>query len=146
MSLILPREVLKAIGDHAERTYPEECAGLLLGKDVEGGRDIKKCLPLENSHPGPKTRRVEIHPREYLRGERLAAQWGLEVWGFYHSHPDEAAVPSPYDLKEACFQDWSYLIASVCAGKAVDFRSWSLRADRASFEEEKMTIQGDSDG
>ena len=70
-----------------------------------------------------------------MRGERYAAAKGLEVVGFYHSHPDHPAVPSQYDLEHA-WPTFSYIVVAVAAGVANDLRSWEMQTDRSRFVEE----------
>jgi proteasome lid subunit RPN8/RPN11 len=75
-----------------------------------------------------------------LRGEHHAAAKGLEVVGFYHSHPDHPAVPSTYDLEHA-WPVYSYVVVAIKAGRAEDLRSWEMQADRTRFSEEE-TLKG----
>jgi proteasome lid subunit RPN8/RPN11 len=61
------------------------------------------------------------------------------VVGNYHSHPEHPAVPSQFDLEHlAPWPTMSYVVVSVREGKAVDFRSWELEADRSRFNEEEV--------
>ena len=61
--------------------------------------------------------------------------------GIYHSHPDVPARPSQFDLDNA-WPNLSYLIVSVCKGKAVESNSWRLRNDRSAFDQESVDILG----
>jgi proteasome lid subunit RPN8/RPN11 len=70
-----------------------------------------------------------------MRAERTAARKGLDVLGFYHSHPDHFAEPSDYD-REHALPNWSYPIVSVQKGKAAEIRSWLLSDTRESYIEE----------
>jgi len=79
---------------HAERAYPDECVGALLGL----GSEVLDVLPLENS-ASERGASFELTAREYLRAEEVAAAHGLEVLGLYHSHPDAPAVPSARDAE-----------------------------------------------
>ena len=81
--------------------------------------------------------RVLILPRDVLRAERYAREKKLDVVGYYHSHPDDRAVPSQYDLDHA-LPVWSYIIASVIKGKVADIRSWEMENDRSKFNEEEI--------
>ena len=138
----LEADQIVKMNEHAARTYPQECLGLLLGRQRPGGRWVMEALPLQNSHPQP-LRRVACQPQDYLRGEQLALELQAEVCGFYHSHPDHPAIPSATDLSEAAFADWSYVILGVDQGLAGPPRGWKLRPDRKAFEEEEIiTVQG----
>ena len=129
---------------HAEREYPRECCGLLVGRIADGGRTriIHATVPVANifAEEGERFHRMAIEPLEYARAERRYAAEGLGVVGNYHSHPDHPAVPSQYDLEHlAPWPTMSYVVVSVREGKAADLRSWELEADRSRFDEEEVT-------
>ena len=128
---------------HAEREYPRECCGLLVGRITDGGRtrEVHATYPVANifSEESERHHRMAIEPLEYARAERLHAASGLGVVGNYHSHPDHPAAPSQYDLEHlAPWPTMSYVVVSVRGGKAVDLRSWELEADRSRFGEEEI--------
>jgi proteasome lid subunit RPN8/RPN11 len=126
------------IAAHGERDYPYECCGLLLGKFTEGRKVISRIYPISNAREEEaKRNRFLIRPNELMGGEREAGKCGLDVIGFYHSHPDHPAVPSQYDLDHA-WPLYSYLILSVIAGEARDLRSWEMEANRSKFIEEEI--------
>ena len=132
---------------HAEREYPHECCGLLVGRIEDGGRTriIHATYPVANifAEEGERHHRMAIEPLEYARAERRYAAEGLGVVGNYHSHPDHPAVPSQYDLEHlAPWPTMSYVVVSVRGGKAVDLRSWELEADRTRFNEEEIREGG----
>ena len=141
MSVILTTDQIQIIREHGERTFPEECGGLLLGAIDAGVRVIREVLPLENVRQDSRHNRVELDPLAYARAEREAAKRGLGVWGYYHSHPNHPAIPSGFDLDHAPFIEWSYLIVSVRDGKAEEVRAWTVRADRSQFDEEEITLE-----
>jgi proteasome lid subunit RPN8/RPN11 len=130
---------LAAIRAHGERDYPHECCGLLVGRFGEDGlKAVVETYPISNAREeGAKRTRFLIRPEELLRGERHARSRGLEVIGFYHSHPDAPAVPSAYDLEHA-WPTYSYVVVSVRAGRAAELRSWEMASDRSRFSEEEM--------
>lgn len=138
MSVKLATEQIEQIRQHGERTFPEECGGLLLGVNENGLRVIHQVLPLENVRKDSRHNRVELDPLAYARAEREAAKRDLGVWGYYHSHPNHPAVPSQFDLEHAPFTEWSYLIVSVRDGQAQEVRAWTVRADRSQFDEEEL--------
>jgi len=135
--LKIKREALERILSQAERDYPYETCGLLLGK-VQGDERIT-LLPYEtpNANLDRKNDRYEIDPRDYMKAEDKARELGLEIVGVYHSHPEHPDRPSKFD-EERAFEGFSYLIVSVGAGKVVSFRSWELIEGR--FREERVEI------
>lgn len=138
MSVQLVSSQIEVIKHHGERTFPEECGGLLLGTVENGVRIVHEVLPLENIRKDSRHNRVELNPLDYARAEREAAKRGLGVWGYYHSHPDHPAIPSSFDLEHAPFVEWSYIIVSVRSGIADEVRAWTVREDRSEFDEEEI--------
>ncbi len=147
----LGAELRAEIERHAEREYPRECCGLLVGRIADGGRTriIHETFPVENTfaEEGERHHRMRIEPLDYARAERLYAARGLGVVGNYHSHPDHPAVPSQYDLEHlAPWPTMSYVVVSVREGEAADLRSWELAADRSRFDEEEVERAGAEEG
>ncbi|HEX4946719.1 MAG TPA: M67 family metallopeptidase [Blastocatellia bacterium] len=140
MSIKLTQEHLDQIRRHGERTFPEECGGLLLGMLDGETRVIHETLPLENIRKDSRHNRVELSPLDYAKAEREATKRGLGVWGYYHSHPNHPAIPSGFDLEHAPFIEWSYLIVSVRDGVAQEVRAWTVREDRSQFDEEDLLL------
>jgi proteasome lid subunit RPN8/RPN11 len=124
------------ICEEAERAYPDECCGALFGQVLDGVKIISGIFPLANARePGERHHRFVIEPDDVMKAERAAAKKGLEVLGFYHSHPDHPARPSAYD-REHALPVWSYPIVSVVSGRAKGIMSWLLSDDRERFREE----------
>ena len=135
------------ISAHAERDYPYECCGLLLGSlEARGLKSISEIFPISNAREEEaKRNRFLIRPEELLRGEQYATERRLDVIGFYHSHPDHPAVPSQYDLEHA-WPVYSYIVVSVRAEAAGDLRSWEMESDRSTFKEEEILLVTQSVG
>jgi proteasome lid subunit RPN8/RPN11 len=129
---------LAAITAHAERDYPHECGGMLIGKFDSDRKTVIETFPLENAREEEaRHNRVLILPKDVMRAERYARENKLDVVGYYHSHPEDFGVPSQYDLDHA-LPVWSYVIASVLQGKVADIRSWEMENDRSKFNEEQI--------
>jgi proteasome lid subunit RPN8/RPN11 len=124
---------------HGERDYPFECCGLMLGRlESDGRKVVTETYAISNAREEEaKRNRFLIRPEELMRGEKYGRGKGLDVVGFYHSHPDERAVPSKYDLEHA-WPTYSYIVVSVEQGRAVDLRSWEMEPDRSRFNEEEI--------
>ena len=125
------------IHDHAKEAYPEECAGALVGMNVEGMKIVVDVWRAENTHEEERSRRFLIEPLKIKEFEERAAERDMDVLGFYHSHPDHSAEPSEYD-REHAWPGWSYVIASVSAENVEDMRSWVLKGDRSGYDEEPI--------
>jgi proteasome lid subunit RPN8/RPN11 len=130
---------ITGITDHGERDYPYECCGMLIGRFAPDGRKIVvETFPISNAREEEaKRRRFLIQPDEMMKGERYARKQGLDVVGFYHSHPEDKGIPSQYDLDHA-WPTYSYIIVSVLSGKTEAFRSWEMEPDRSRFNEEEI--------
>jgi len=138
--ITLDEQHLTEIRQHGERDYPFECCGLMLGRfEHDSQKVVLETYPISNAREeAAKRNRFLIRPDELMRGEKYARAKGLDVVGFYHSHPDDRAVPSKYDLDHA-WPTYSYIVVSVEKGQAADLRSWEMEADRSKFNEEEIT-------
>ena len=134
MALVLQPAAGAAIRTHGRTAFPHECCGALLGRD--GVVDEAFALP-NTTEEGPR-RRFLVRPDDYRAAEKRARDTGLELLGFYHSHPDHPARPSQYDLDHA-WPSFSYVIVSVMAGEDKVLTSWRLKDDRSEFAEENVT-------
>lgn len=160
MVLALTHQHLSELSAHAERVYPEECCGLMLG-ELDGASAQKRLIelvPLENkwfddesvSEKLTKERRYTIDPRDMLRVQKQAREKGLKIIGIYHSHPDHVAVPSECDRAQA-WPEYAYTIVSVQrsaqgkenAAKAVDVKTWALDSNH-QFQPEPMNVSHSS--
>ena len=139
MSLRLPARESERIRAHLARVYPDEGCGVLLGRDADGARDVVGIMAFENRREDSPHNRYLIAPEQFLVAERTAREAGLDVIGFFHSHPDHPARPSAFDLEHA-WPYYSYLIVSVERGEARAARSFRLADDRSRFEEEPLEL------
>ncbi len=125
---------------HAERAYPEECCGVLLGHAAPA-RVVTEVVPCANSHHS-RQKRYAIDPRALVCLQRQARERGLEILGFYHSHPGQTAHPSATDLQDAYWTESSYVITAVERGRATVTNSFLLTGndDQKRFEQEQFII------
>ncbi len=146
--LTISIDVDAAIRQHGQETYPHECCGALVGRDGV----VSAIVALPNTTDEGPRRRFMVRPSDYQLAERRATELGVELLGFYHSHPDHPARPSQYDLDHA-WPTFAYIIVAV-AGDGVangatpglprqsargatagDMTVWYLKEDRSRFEE-----------
>lgn len=134
MSLRISDTSIQKIRTHAAGTYPLECCGALIGTCERRLRNVEDLVELENRRPRERAhRRFLVSPDDYRRVERSAARRGLEVIGFYHSHPDHPPRPSEFDLQHA-WPWYVYLIVGVNGGEPEEVACWTLAEDRSGFE------------
>jgi proteasome lid subunit RPN8/RPN11 len=131
---------LAAIRRHAAEAFPEECCGIMGGTTANGVKRVEAVLPLPNGRTDSPGNRY-FAPAEAIRqAEAGLRARGLEVIGFYHSHPNAPAKPSAYDLEQATWPWLSYLIVSVEEGQAKGATSWTLADDRSGFVQEDIDV------
>jgi proteasome lid subunit RPN8/RPN11 len=140
MSLRMGVALSEVVEDHLRGAYPEEGCGVLLGRDQDGRREVRRVVPLPNRRDDSRHNRYLIDPEQLLRVDREARAEGLDVVGFFHSHPDHPPSPSAFDLEHA-WPYYSYLIVSVREGRVAEARSWRLAENRSGFEPEDIEIQ-----
>ena len=131
--LIVGDDVARHIKNHCRETYPNECCGALIGTDNVVG----ECFSLPNTTEEGPRRRFLVSPDDYRAAERRATKSGHELIGFYHSHPDDQARPSQYDLDHA-WPVFAYVIIAVEKGEPSVMTSWRLREDRSAFDEARI--------
>lgn len=119
---------------HAEATYPHEACGAIFGRG-DGETEpwvVTSAEPAPNEFDGGHHNRYLISPAFQAEAERRALAEGLDVIGFYHSHPDDLPRPSEYDRSHA-WAGYAYRVYAVHAGKAVGGNTFTLDAPGGSF-------------
>jgi len=155
MALKITQQQVEVIRQHGAKDYPSECCGILLGHANGDRKEVTEVVPLENLRrdperaqallpleaPGSESERNRflIDPRDQIRVEKDARARGLDVLGYYHSHPDHPARPSNYDRDHA-WPWYSYVIISVERGEPKELNSWVLSDDRSKFDVERMEL------
>jgi proteasome lid subunit RPN8/RPN11 len=130
-------DILRRIEAHGKRSYRDECCGFLLGKVADSTKTVEDILEVENERKDERQSRFLISPEAYVKADQEARRGGLEILGFYHSHPDHPARPSQYDLEHA-WGWFSYMITRVEKGEPKETTSWVLREDRSAFDQEEI--------
>ena len=146
----------EALRAHGEETYPNECCGVLLGKNIPGEgidatamnratavNEVQQIVRAGNTRTDSAHNRYNIAPQELVKIQRQARGLGLDIVGFYHSHPDHPAQWSKTDFAEAHWLGCSYIITSIEHGKAATTNSFLLNGtgeDDKKFEDEAIQI------
>jgi proteasome lid subunit RPN8/RPN11 len=151
--LRLSTEIAEKIRRHGAETYPHECCGALLGRDSDSAaagssgqseqtppREILELFPLVNRRDDSPRNRFSVTSEDVLAAEKAGRALGIDVVGWYHSHPDHPAEPSQYDRDHA-WPWYSYIIVSVANGEPQYMTSWRLTDDRAGFTPEDLEIR-----
>jgi proteasome lid subunit RPN8/RPN11 len=98
MTLQLPRTMVDEMIAHATDDLPNECCGIIAGKDGVATRFYRTG----NAEASPF--RYNIDPRDLLRIEREMDAEGWQVLAIYHSHVASDAYPSPTDVRLSQWQ------------------------------------------
>lgn len=150
MSIRLADEHLTLIRESAERAYPYECCGILLGTWQSNHKIVHAIWPVENtweedgnplSDGESSQRRFLIDPLDFKRAHDHAHTQGWGVVGTYHSHPNHPASPSDFDRQYAFPWGFSCLIVSVRDGVAADLYSWILDEQEQPQREDLDVLQ-----
>ena len=137
-TIAVPEKFVREIRAHGAETYPHECCGAILGTDAENSREVRALHKLVNRRDDSPRNRFSVTSDDVRDADRAAQKSGLEVIGWYHSHPDHPALPSEFD-REHAWPWYSYIIVSVMNGTAGTMLSWRLTDDRLRFEPEKIS-------
>ena len=137
MTLVLPADLRDGMVEHARAGAPEEVVGVLGGERSEEESVAERRYPAENAAATPETR-YEIAPAEELELLERVDSDGLDVVGFYHSHPRGPLAPSETDAELAAWPRYSYVILSL-AGDSAELGSWRWTGE--TFERERVEIR-----
>jgi len=141
--LRLNEQVYHAIRRHGEETYPHECCGVLLGRSADAVNEVEDAVRAGNTRTDSAHNRYNIAPQELVKIQRQSRERGLDIVGFYHSHPDHPAQWSKTDFAEAHWLGCSYVITAVEKGVAKATNSFllagSTEEDKA-FEDEAVEV------
>ncbi|MFL6351535.1 MAG: Mov34/MPN/PAD-1 family protein [Bryobacteraceae bacterium] len=125
---------------HAERTYPNECCGAMLGHIQSDKKTVTRAVPLENASTGEQRQRYELRPDDLLAAEKSARQHGLDLIGIFHSHPDCDAYFSETDLRNSC--PWfSFIVLSIKNGNFDHANSFLPDVDQTRADREELVCQ-----
>jgi len=138
MTLRIPEGLLDEIRRHGEAAYPAECCGALAGRGGGEGKEVVRLAPAVNRRTDDPHRYL-IAPDDLRRLDAELRTEGLEIVGYYHSHPDHPAVPSAYDTAHA-WPWYSYLIVRIEQGRAREAASYLLDDERPLLRSESLEV------
>jgi proteasome lid subunit RPN8/RPN11 len=137
MTLRLSEALADEVRREAVLAYPAECCGVLAGRSGEV-KEVVRVVPMPNRRIDDPHRYL-ISPDDVRRVTAEVRASGLEVLGYYHSHPDHPAAPSAFDTEQA-WPWYSYVIVSVEHGRAAELSSWILDDDRSAMGRESLEV------
>src|SRR5437016_334520 len=111
MAVTLRKENLDQIAAQAEREFPFECCGFVIGNDqveeVRPIRNIQNEKHAADPKAFPRDARTAylMEPKDHLRVLTEIDDRKLALRIVYHSHPDHGAYFSATDRAQACTFD-----------------------------------------
>jgi proteasome lid subunit RPN8/RPN11 len=123
---------------HARKAYPNECCGAMLGSNLDGDKQVRVAIPLENAFAGAQAQRYELRPEDLLAADKAARERQMDLIGIYHSHPDCDAYFSKTDLQNSC--PWySFVVLSIQKGEFHHANSWLPNFDQTEAAKEELS-------
>lgn len=135
--LRLSRQQADEIVAHARADAPNECCGILTGRDGT----VARVHRARNVHASPV--KYDIDPQDLIRVYQEAERAGEEVVAFYHSHTFTEAYPSVTDVKlvpPSDLFDYLYVIVSLADARAPVIRAFHIAEGKV--EEVAVEIAG----
>jgi proteasome lid subunit RPN8/RPN11 len=119
--------------EHARACYPKECCGILVGRETLVTEAVKTC----NAYEGDQKDRFQIDPADILNVQRDCHGRGLDLIGFFHSHPDAGAYFSATDLANA--SPWhAHVVISIQSGEFGGAKAFRVDLDLTQSTEEEL--------
>jgi [CysO sulfur-carrier protein]-S-L-cysteine hydrolase len=149
-SASIRRASFDAIVAQAEREFPFECCGFIIGdnaavEEVRPIANIQNRMHASDAAAFPRDARTAflMEPKEHLAVMNEIDRRKLELRIVYHSHPDHDAYFSPTDRAQACsfdptepdYPDTVYIVLSVRAGKFARAAAFAWDAAAKEFAE-----------
>ena len=106
----VPSNFVDEMIEHAVQENPNECCGILAGKDGL----ISALYRVRNSTPSPY--RYVMDPKDQMNVMKESDELGLDLLAFYHSHTHSPAYPSETDTRmavESGWVDFCYVLVSL---------------------------------
>lgn len=103
----LPKWIAEAMVSHAIEELPNECCGILAGKNSE----ISNIFRMKNIEESPF--RYSMDGKEMLGVLNQLDDEGMDLLVIYHSHTHTPAYPSATDVRLATWPDAIYVLISL---------------------------------
>jgi len=154
MNLAISRGSFDQIVAQAEREFPYECCGFIIGDaTIEEVRPVRNIQDQKHAEdPADFTRDARtaflMDPKDHLAVLKEIDRRRLALKVVYHSHPDHDAYFSATDRAQACSFDPSepdypetrYIVMSVRGGKFVRAAAFVWDAARREFVETTLEV------
>lgn len=119
--------------DHAREEAPNECCGMVAGREGEAVR-VFRATNIEHSRL-----RFMIDPKEQLKIDQEIEAEGLDLTAIYHSHTRTKPEPSETDIIFAKLWPGVLWVIVGLAGDEPDVRLW--RIDDGQAAEAQLVVE-----
>ncbi|SJZ78673.1 M67 family metallopeptidase [Selenihalanaerobacter shriftii] len=111
MIIELPVKLYQNLVNHAQKEFPKECCGLVVGLINDDKLEVKEIFPMTNLDDSAE--HFSMDPKEQFEVVKEVRELGYEMIGNYHSHPFTPSRPSNEDKELAYDEEAIYFILSL---------------------------------
>jgi proteasome lid subunit RPN8/RPN11 len=140
----ISRADAETIAAHAREGYPHEVCGVLVGSARDGVVRVARVVSVANRETERPAVRYQIAPEDIIAVQRTARADGLDIVGYFHSHPDHPARPSETDRRiaaEGLSDGVVHVVCGVQGGRDTLATAWVFRDDGQAFHEEPFEVE-----
>jgi proteasome lid subunit RPN8/RPN11 len=131
----LTRKQIDEIFVHARRELPNECCGLLGGRNCS----VNSVYKLKNAAAAPLVE-YEVAPEDLFRVHKQMRESGENLIGIYHSHPRaHDPFPSQTDIERAFYSEASYFIVGFHQNTPV-LRAFKIYENERRWEQAEFVV------
>jgi len=133
----ITRQAMEEVHQHASDGYPNEVCGALIA--ARRSDLVTMTRRMTNVVVERARDRYQLDFREQMRLQRECDDAGLDIVGYYHSHPDHPAWASKTDA-EMSWANTTYLIVSCAKGVVVDANAFEAEADHGAMHQVPLEV------
>ncbi|MBV8454964.1 MAG: M67 family metallopeptidase [Deltaproteobacteria bacterium] len=150
-TVVISRQAFEAIAAQAEREFPFECCGFIIGDVSDEVRPIRNIQNEKHAADPAMFQRDArtaylMEPREHLAVLQEIDRRKLKLKAVYHSHPDHDAYFSATDRAQACsfdpaepdYPETAYIVMSVRDGKFAGAAAFVWDTEQKGFVEAEL--------
>ena len=150
-TMVISRQAFEAITDQAEREFPFECCGFIIGDASDEVRPIRNIQNEKHAaDPAMFQRDARTAYLMEAKGQLAVLQEidrrKLKLKAVYHSHPDHEAYFSATDRAQACsfdptepdYPETAYIVMSVRNGKFASATAFVWDIEQKDFVEAEL--------
>jgi len=123
-SIILNKDQIHQLKNHAEKNKPNESSALLFGSIEDDSIKVSDLFLAKNSYESPVN--FTMDPQDVFDANKIAEEKKLKIVGVFHSHPNSEAYPSNTDKK---FMQANPFVWIIYSGIDKNFKAFILEND-----------------